>query len=155
MVRPARVGDLASVVRLEREAETAPHWAEAVYAGMLAEGADAGREHRVLVAELAGQAVGFGVASLVTGGAAAEVENLVTAKGERRRGVGRAICEAMMKWARERGAVEMELEVRAGNVGARVLYGRLGFLEFGLRRAYYDGVEDAVLMRVLLVGSDQ
>ena len=45
----------------------------------------------------------------------------------------------------------MELEVRAGSVGAIALYEGLGFVVVGRRRGYYrEPVEDALLMRLEL-----
>jgi len=45
----------------------------------------------------------------------------------------------------------VELEVRAGSLGARRLYEGLGFVEVGRRVRYYDEpVDDAVLMRLEL-----
>jgi ribosomal-protein-alanine N-acetyltransferase len=68
-----------------------------------------------------------------------------------RRGVGQALCRAVLDWCRAEGATEVELEVRAGSLGARRVYERLGFVEVGLRRGYYENpVEDALLMRVEL-----
>ena len=69
----------------------------------------------------------------------------------RRGGVGRALCEAVVRWCRERGATEVELEVRAGSAGAIALYAGLGFLAVGRRAGYYlDPVEDALLMQLRL-----
>jgi ribosomal-protein-alanine N-acetyltransferase len=65
--------------------------------------------------------------------------------------VGEALCEAVAQWCRERGAAELELEVREGNHGAIALYGGLGFVVSGRRKGYYSApVEDAVLMRLEL-----
>jgi ribosomal-protein-alanine N-acetyltransferase len=69
----------------------------------------------------------------------------------RRRGVGGALCGAVVAWCRDAGASLVELEVRAGSSGAVRLYEGLGFVEVGRRTRYYEGpVEDAVLMRVEL-----
>ena len=51
---------------------------------------------------------------------------------------------------------EMELEVRAGSVGAIALYGGLGFVVVGRRKGYYrEPVEDALLMKLELAGGDR
>jgi N6-L-threonylcarbamoyladenine synthase/ribosomal-protein-alanine N-acetyltransferase len=51
--------------------------------------------------------------------------------------------------ARDRGATEVFLEVRADNPPAQQLYERLGFEPIAVRAAYYqpEGV-DAVIMRL-------
>jgi [ribosomal protein S18]-alanine N-acetyltransferase len=64
-------------------------------------------------------------------------------------GLGTALLAAVAAEGRARGMARLLLEVRASNVRARALYARHGFVEDGLRRAYYPGAgqrEDAVLM---------
>jgi len=74
----------------------------------------------------------------------------VVGAGARRRGVGRALCEAVLGWSREMRCERIRLEVRASNPAVR-LYEGLGFREVGRRLRYYrDPVEDAVLMEFLL-----
>jgi ribosomal-protein-alanine N-acetyltransferase len=64
---------------------------------------------------------------------------------------GRALCAAVLEWCRARGADAVELEVRAGSLGAIALYRQLRFIEVGRRSAYYRNPEDdAVLMRAAL-----
>ena len=41
------------------------------------------------------------------------------------------------------------LEVRIGNIPARALYSRLGFVQCGLRKQYYTDGEDAVVMTLM------
>jgi ribosomal-protein-alanine N-acetyltransferase len=80
-----------------------------------------------------------------------ELESVVVGVSARRSGVGRILCEAVVRWCRERGATEVELEVRAGSVGAMALYKGLGFVAVGERAGYYrDPVEDALLMQLRL-----
>ena len=53
----------------------------------------------------------------------------------------------MIDEAQANGALSVTLEVRAGNVGAKELYRKWGFIEVGLRKGYYhDNGEDAILM---------
>lgn len=61
-------------------------------------------------------------------------------------GVGRALLEWLEETARTAGTFLIHLEVRAGNLGARRFYERVGFTEAGRRRRYYAGGEDAVRM---------
>ena len=68
-----------------------------------------------------------------------------------RQGVGRALLGAALDIASARGARLAVLEVRAGNVAARVLYERVGFKVVGERRNYYrQPVEDALVMTMRL-----
>jgi ribosomal protein S18 acetylase RimI-like enzyme len=52
----------------------------------------------------------------------------------RRQGVGADLVEAVVTWARERGAPEVHLWVADGNDAARSLYRRLGFEPTGVRQ---------------------
>lgn len=149
-IRPAKAQDLAEVLRLERSVPEAPHWGESIYRDMLSQGSAASALQRALfVAADHGQLAGFAVATVVAD--QAELESIAVDSCWRRRGVGRALSEAVTIWAREAGARQILLEVRAANAGARALYARLGFKETGLRRGYYSGPpDDAVLMSVSL-----
>ncbi len=49
----------------------------------------------------------------------------------RHRGAGRALADAVLAWARERGFADIALWVTEGNVGAIALYERLGFTQTG------------------------
>jgi [ribosomal protein S18]-alanine N-acetyltransferase len=162
-LRPARSSDLDAVVALERATERAPHWARAVYAEMaraaeLPSGGSVGEAVRrcIFLAERAGgdegalerRVVGFAVGAVQE---SAELESVVVAASARRRGIGRALCEAVMAWCREQGAAEMALEVRATSAGAIAMYARLGFIEIARRVRYYrDPEEDAVVMKLRL-----
>src|SRR5262249_22677806 len=52
-------------------------------------------------------------------------------------GIGRVLVEAVLDESRAAAARLISLEVRAGNVVARRLYRRLGFVDIGVRRGYY------------------
>jgi [ribosomal protein S18]-alanine N-acetyltransferase len=152
-VRIGVAEDLAGVVALERVVQEAPHWTETEYAGIVAK-QDGGVRRCLFVAEVEARVIGFAVGKVIGGGwdCLAELESVVVDAAARRGGVGRVLCEAVMGWCRHQGATAMELEVRAGSLGAIALYSRLGFEAVGRRGAYYQApVEDALLMRLELV----
>ena len=64
----------------------------------------------------------------------------------RRRGVARALLEAVLREERDRGARSALLEVRSSNLPARTFYASAGFVAVGRRPRYYPDGEDAVLM---------
>ncbi|WP_369136841.1 GNAT family N-acetyltransferase [Modestobacter versicolor] len=57
------------------------------------------------------------------------VTALTVAEEHRRRGLGTAVMAALQRWAAERGAHSVYLQVTAGNAAARALYRRSGFIE--------------------------
>ena len=74
---------------------------------------------------------------------------LMVAQDARRQGVGRALLEAAVEWARASDVRKLELHVFPWNEPAIKLYERFGFEREGLRAAHYHrGGEyvDAILM---------
>lgn len=78
------------------------------------------------------------------------VLNVATHPRERRRGHGRALLDHALAFARAHQVRLVLLEVRRSNRVAQALYRSAGFYAMGLRLRYYDGVEDAVEMALLL-----
>ncbi|MBG6213097.1 MAG: ribosomal protein S18-alanine N-acetyltransferase [Cryobacterium sp.] len=78
-----------------------------------------------------------------------DVQTIAVAGSARGHGLGRTLMQALISEARKRGARLIFLEVRADNPGAQRLYERLGFIDVGVRRGYYqpDNV-DAIVMRL-------
>ena len=76
------------------------------------------------------------------------ITNIATHPGARRRGAARAVVQALLKQACERGLASLYLEVRPSNTPAIALYRSLGFEEVGRRKHFYrHPTEDALLMR--------
>lgn len=74
---------------------------------------------------------------------------LMVAAAARRRGIGRALLEQAVSWARDVGVRKLELHVFPHNVPAIRLYEKLGYEREGLRRGHYrrgDELIDAILM---------
>ncbi|HEX3268945.1 MAG TPA: GNAT family N-acetyltransferase [Gaiellaceae bacterium] len=74
---------------------------------------------------------------------------LMVAASHRRHGIGRALLEAAVDWAREVGVTKLELHVFPHNEPAIALYEGFGFAKEGYRRGHYRrGGEliDAILM---------
>jgi len=78
----------------------------------------------------------------------AEIANIATAPGMRRRGVGARLLDDAIAAGSEAGVIVMFLEVRESNIAARALYTSRGFVAVGRRRGYYrHPVEDALVLR--------
>ena len=76
-----------------------------------------------------------------------EIVNVATHPAYRRRGYARAVLDAILILARERGVERLALEVRESNVAARTLYESLGFCAVGKITGFYSHPkEDAVIM---------
>jgi ribosomal-protein-alanine N-acetyltransferase len=86
----------------------------------------------------------------------AELQVILVRPERRRLGLGAKLLRAVIAQGKGWGSERLLLEVRAGNAPALTLYHRLGFLEDGHRRGYYQPStpgsqrEDAVLMSLPL-----
>ena len=77
----------------------------------------------------------------------AHIVSVGVADGYRRRGIGELLLIAAVEHAVARETETITLEVRKSNAAARTLYEKYGFIEQGIRKAYYsDNREDAVIM---------
>ena len=77
----------------------------------------------------------------------AHIVSVGVADGCRRRGIGELLLIAAVEHATSREIETITLEVRKSNAAARALYAKYGFIEQGIRKAYYsDNREDAVIM---------
>lgn len=148
-VRPASPDDAATLAALQRWVHD-PHVAaepavyvpadparavESLRARLVAEGVHG------FVAEVDGAPVGYALAAVARRPATVQtaarafllVDELAVAPTARRRGAGRALMDAVGRFAASRGLGRVELEVRAWNDGARRFYADLGYAPFSLR----------------------
>ncbi|HTR47876.1 MAG TPA: ribosomal protein S18-alanine N-acetyltransferase [Verrucomicrobiae bacterium] len=146
LIRAAVPQDIPQIMTLAGSSETAAHWSAREYDALFAPEAP---ERAALVAYEREDAIaGFVVARC---GEEWELENVVVDPMFRRRGIGRALIEELMRRARQGGAKDVFLEVRESNAAARALYGKMGFREEGRRPRYYaQPEEDALLLRLVL-----
>jgi len=78
------------------------------------------------------------------------VLDLATRIDRRRRGMGRALLEGALAYARANRVRQVLLEVRRSNVPAIALYRAVGFFAAGIRAGYYPDAEDAIEMSLVL-----
>jgi ribosomal protein S18 acetylase RimI-like enzyme len=143
-VRPGRRDDAAHAARLWMQSAEEHTLYDRVYATA----SDAEKTMRrfladlstssyscLLVAERDGEVIGFLSGELREGSPAfapktwAAVEDVYVVPDHRSLGVGRALLKEYQKWAREKGADGVSLQVAAGNARARKFYEGLGFRE--------------------------
>ncbi len=143
-LRTATGDDLGAIMTLERASFPTDAWSESLMAAELAS-----PHGRYLVDVEAGRVVGYGGVRAVRGGADADIQTIAIAEAARGAGRGRALLRALLGEARECGAREMFLEVRADNPVAEALYASEGFVEIARRPRYYQPDDiDAVVMKL-------
>ena len=83
---------------------------------------------------------------------------LMVASSHRRQGVGRALLDAAVEWARRAGVRKLELHVFPWNEPAIRLYEGYGFEREGVRRGHYErngDLVDALLMAYHLPSGEE
>lgn len=147
-LRTATADDLGAIMALERASFPTDAWSETLMAAELSS-----PHGRYVVDVEAGRLAGYGGVRVVQGAADADIQTIAIAEHARGTGRGRALLHALLAAARERGAREVFLEVRADNPVAESLYVSEGFTEIARRPRYYQPDDvDAVVMRLDLVG---
>jgi ribosomal-protein-alanine N-acetyltransferase len=100
-----------------------------------------------LVARIDRDVVGY--AGMIWYGEEAHVTNVAVDPMHQRHKVGSRLLHDLLRQAIAMGAEAMSLEVRVTNWGAQRLYGRFGFRPVGIRKNYYQEInEDALIMWV-------
>lgn len=98
-----------------------------------------------------GELLGYFILLVAAG--EAHLLNLSIASAWQRRGHGSTLLLEAMRMARGRGALNVYLEVRPSNAGAKALYSRFGFRQVSVRPGYYPaqaGREDALVLTLAL-----
>lgn len=122
------------------------HWSEQTYLTVFQPAAP---ERHLWVIEDDGKLQAFLVARFSA--AECELENLVVAEAQRRRGLASELLLSLIGSARERKLERVLLEVRESNQAARALYGKLGFQENGRRKTYYRQPSEAAILLTLFL----
>jgi [ribosomal protein S18]-alanine N-acetyltransferase len=144
-LREMRWWDVECVLPLERELFGSDAWSAETWWGELAQVGAGGRWYIAAERDAPGSLAGY--AGLSVNGPDADIMTIAVAPAEQGRGLGVRLLEAMLDTARERGATQLLLEVRADNEAAQRLYTRRGFEQIARRRGYY-GDTDGLIMRL-------
>lgn len=99
---------------------------------------------KYIVAKENGKIVGF--VGLWFSPIDAEITNIVIKKSERKRGIGTLLLDKLIEMAKEANRDNISLEVNENNVAAGILYENAGFEIAGIRKNYYNGKENAIIM---------
>ncbi len=103
-----------------------------------------GRGSNVLTAWAGGRLIGFAIMQFFA--EHAHLNLLAVDPTYRHAGIGRRLVEWQEETARTGGMFFVNLEVRAGNTGARAFYRELGYQEMKYIPGYYSGREAAIRM---------
>ncbi len=150
MIRPARADDAVAIAALDAATwsfDVTPSPRSSVPSSI----------DGMLVAEDGGEIVGYVAVGRATrlesNRHVADIRGLAVAPDHQGRGLGRALVEAALDAARERGARKVTLRVLGPNTAARALYESCGFVVEGVRRDEFllDGryVDDVLMARHL------
>jgi ribosomal-protein-alanine N-acetyltransferase len=134
--------DIPRVLEIDEDVFAPDAWTAEQFWSELA-GVPASRWY--VVAEDGADLVGYAGLSCAAGDG--DVQTIAVRRSRQRSGVGSLLLDAVLAEAARRGCGRVFLEVRADNAAAIALYERRGFERIGVRRGYYAGGADAVVMR--------
>ena len=77
-----------------------------------------------------------------------EIIKIAVKPKARRCGVASKMIKAMLEFAKENNHTGIILEVNENNCGARSFYEKMGFVSIYVRKKYYGGKDDAVIMEL-------
>ena len=131
---------LRGIMAIERQVYPRP-WSPNLFLTEMAESAN----RCYLVARVDREVVGYG--GLICYGEEAHITNIAVDPMHQRHKIGSRLLHDLVVHAVEMGAEAVSLEVRVTNWGAQRMYGRFGFRPVGVRKNYYQEVnEDALIM---------
>ena len=131
---------LRGIMAIERQVYPRP-WSPNLFLAEMAEN----RNRCYLVARMDREVVGYG--GLICYGEEAHITNVAVDPLHQRRRIGSRLLHDLILAAVDMGADAVSLEVRVTNWGAQRLYGRFGFRPVGVRKNYYQEInEDALIM---------
>lgn len=81
----------------------------------------------------------------------ADIMNIVTKKSKRNMGFARLILNELINIAKEENLKSITLEVNENNKPAIHLYELFDFKQVGLRKNYYKGTDNAILMTLNII----
>ena len=76
----------------------------------------------------------------------ADIMNIVVKKSFRHNGIGSILLEHLISYANDNNLKTITLEVNEHNLSAIRLYDKFNFDHIGIRKKYYNGESDAIIM---------
>ena len=131
---------LRGVMAIERQAYTRP-WSPNLFVAEMTEP----NNRCYLVARMEREVAAYG--GMICYGEEAHITNIAVDPERQRGGLATRLLYELTLQAMEMGGHAISLEVRVTNWGAQRLYGRFGYHPVGIRRNYYQELqEDALIM---------
>jgi ribosomal-protein-alanine N-acetyltransferase len=142
MIERFRWWHVTQVLAIEEDIFGPEKWSAAMFWNELAQ------RHFYLV-DLDGEQVDGYAGLAVTDENESWVQNIAVRRDAQRRGIGRALLEALLAEASRRGITRTLLEVAVDNRPAQTLYATYDFEPVGIRRGYYQpsNTDALVMMR--------
>ena len=76
----------------------------------------------------------------------ADIMNIVVKKTFRHNGIGSSLLENLISYSKNLNLKNITLEVNENNLSAIHLYDKFSFDKLGIRKKYYNGESDAIIM---------
>ena len=139
IIRPMEVSDTEQVELIEKQIFSIP-WSQKSF-----EDACQSEDNIYLVCEMNGQIAGYcGLWTVLGEG---NITNMAVSGGFRRLGIAEALMKEMEKRGMSKNVVTYFLEVRKSNEADVNLYKKMGYVQIGVRKNFYEKpVEDALVM---------
>lgn len=99
---------------------------------------------KCIVAKIENEIVGF--ASIWKAVSDIHITNIIVRKDLRLHGIGKLLLEKLIEISKLEDINSITLEVNYKNNPAIKLYEKYGFKKVGIRKKYYKGIDDAVIM---------
>ena len=130
---------LKGVMAIERQVYPRP-WSPTLFISEMRQTKD----RAYLVALVDGEVVGYG--GLLSYGDEVHITTIAVHPDQQRHKIGTRLLYELIERGREMGAVAVSLEVRVTNWGAQRLYGLFGFRPIGVRKNYYQEINEEALV---------
>lgn len=78
----------------------------------------------------------------------ADITNIVVKKNYRNKGIGSILLEKLISISKKNNMSCITLEVNENNINAIKLYNKYNFKTTGIRKKYYNGTDNALIMQL-------
>ena len=99
---------------------------------------------RYIVAKQSNEIVGF--AGILIIDSTCEIMNIITKINKRGLGIATKMLKNLIAIAKKENCLPINLEVNENNIPAIKLYEKFNFQKVGLRKKYYNNIDNAILM---------